>query len=280
MLIGVGGGLGGGAAPRAPRPAGRVRIEEGASLRIDLLRAEDQGWYECRVLFLDRPSADADFQNGTWIHLTVNGRDGLRGPGAGLGSELGDGPPYGLFVAPFPTSGVGGCCGPSFVPPHSEGSWKDSAAPIAPLAGQYPTPDPSLSEPGLNPLFPDVSERVSLPSTPNLLGDPPGLRGGAGPRRAEPHLHSRGQPTAHHQLEAERPGPAERGHLAGEDSVTPPGGVPHPTLSLCVPIGDVAGEERDAEHRRGGACQRGHLHVPCVQQGGHHHPHHPCARAG
>jgi len=53
--------------------AGRVRIEEGASLRIDLLRAEDQGWYECRVLFLDRHSADADFQNGTWIHLTVNG---------------------------------------------------------------------------------------------------------------------------------------------------------------------------------------------------------------
>ncbi|XP_053906651.1 protein turtle homolog A isoform X5 [Cuculus canorus] len=51
---------------------GRVRIEEGASLRIDLLRAEDQGWYECRVLFLDRHSADADFQNGTWIHLTVN----------------------------------------------------------------------------------------------------------------------------------------------------------------------------------------------------------------
>lgn len=55
-----------------PEYSGRVRIEEGASLRIDLLRAEDQGWYECRVLFLDRPSADADFQNGTWIHLTVN----------------------------------------------------------------------------------------------------------------------------------------------------------------------------------------------------------------
>ncbi|XP_009320295.1 PREDICTED: protein turtle homolog A [Pygoscelis adeliae] len=51
---------------------GRVRIEEGASLRINLLRAEDQGWYECRVLFLDRHSTDADFQNGTWIHLTVN----------------------------------------------------------------------------------------------------------------------------------------------------------------------------------------------------------------
>ncbi|XP_075301507.1 protein turtle homolog A isoform X2 [Opisthocomus hoazin] len=55
-----------------PEYIGRVRIEEGASLRIDLLRAEDQGWYECRVLFLDRHSADADFQNGTWIHLTIN----------------------------------------------------------------------------------------------------------------------------------------------------------------------------------------------------------------
>uniref|UniRef100_A0A674HKJ4 Immunoglobulin superfamily member 9 n=1 Tax=Taeniopygia guttata TaxID=59729 RepID=A0A674HKJ4_TAEGU len=56
-----------------PEYAGRVRLEEGASLRLDLLRAEDQGWYECRVLFLDRHSSDADFQNGTWIHLTVNG---------------------------------------------------------------------------------------------------------------------------------------------------------------------------------------------------------------
>ncbi|KAM6037980.1 LOW QUALITY PROTEIN: protein turtle homolog A [Theristicus caerulescens] len=55
-----------------PEYIGRVRIEEGASLRIDLLRAEDQGWYECRVLFLDRHNTDADFQNGTWIHLTVN----------------------------------------------------------------------------------------------------------------------------------------------------------------------------------------------------------------
>lgn len=76
-----GGGLGDGdvaepPAANVPGSAGRVRIEEGASLRIDLLRAEDQGWYECRVLFLDRPSADADFQNGTWIHLTVNGTDG------------------------------------------------------------------------------------------------------------------------------------------------------------------------------------------------------------
>ncbi|XP_064031849.1 protein turtle homolog A isoform X3 [Pogoniulus pusillus] len=51
---------------------GRVRIERGASLRISALRAADQGWYECRVLFLDRHSTDADFRNGSWIHLTVN----------------------------------------------------------------------------------------------------------------------------------------------------------------------------------------------------------------
>ncbi|KAM6234351.1 LOW QUALITY PROTEIN: protein turtle homolog A [Porphyrio hochstetteri] len=55
-----------------PEYIGRVRVEEGASLRIERLRAQDQGWYECRVLFLDRHSTDADFQNGTWIHLTVN----------------------------------------------------------------------------------------------------------------------------------------------------------------------------------------------------------------
>ncbi|XP_075763325.1 protein turtle homolog A [Pelodiscus sinensis] len=55
-----------------PEYVGRVRIQEGASLRIDLLRTEDQGWYECRVLFLDRHSNDDEFRNGTWIHLTVN----------------------------------------------------------------------------------------------------------------------------------------------------------------------------------------------------------------
>ncbi|XP_019342536.2 protein turtle homolog A [Alligator mississippiensis] len=55
-----------------PEYVGRVRIQEGASLRIDLLRTEDQGWYECRVLFLDRHNNDDEFQNGTWIHLTVN----------------------------------------------------------------------------------------------------------------------------------------------------------------------------------------------------------------
>ncbi|XP_070806770.1 protein turtle homolog A [Pituophis catenifer annectens] len=55
-----------------PDYVGRVRIQAGASLQIDQLRAEDQGWYECRVLFLNRPNNDDEFQNGTWTQLIVN----------------------------------------------------------------------------------------------------------------------------------------------------------------------------------------------------------------
>ncbi|XP_063172729.1 protein turtle homolog A [Candoia aspera] len=55
-----------------PDYIGRVRVQAGASLQIDRLRSEDQGWYECRVLFLSRPNSDDEFQNGTWIYLVVN----------------------------------------------------------------------------------------------------------------------------------------------------------------------------------------------------------------
>lgn len=51
---------------------GRVRLQTGASLQIEGLRVEDQGWYECRVLFLDQHSPEQDFANGSWVHLTVN----------------------------------------------------------------------------------------------------------------------------------------------------------------------------------------------------------------
>nr|XP_044997413.1 protein turtle homolog A isoform X2 [Jaculus jaculus] len=55
-----------------PDYVGRVRLQTGASLQIEGLRVEDQGWYECRVLFLDRHSPEEDFANGSWVHLTVN----------------------------------------------------------------------------------------------------------------------------------------------------------------------------------------------------------------
>uniref|UniRef100_G3WBS5 Immunoglobulin superfamily member 9 n=1 Tax=Sarcophilus harrisii TaxID=9305 RepID=G3WBS5_SARHA len=55
-----------------PHYVGRVRLQEGASLLIEKLQTEDQGWYECRVLFLDQPNPEDDFANGSWVHLTVN----------------------------------------------------------------------------------------------------------------------------------------------------------------------------------------------------------------
>ncbi|EHB13675.1 turtle-like protein A [Heterocephalus glaber] len=55
-----------------PDYVGRVQLQTGASLQIVGLRVEDQGWYECRVLFLDRHSPEEDFANGSWVHLTVN----------------------------------------------------------------------------------------------------------------------------------------------------------------------------------------------------------------
>lgn len=66
----------------APLP-GRVRLQKGASLQIEGLRAEDQGWYECRVLFLDQHSPEDDSANGSWVHLTVNCRKQVVEEGGG-----------------------------------------------------------------------------------------------------------------------------------------------------------------------------------------------------
>lgn len=181
----AGGDRGGGedaAGPEAATPAvtvasgraGRVRIEEGASLRIDQLRAEDQGWYECRVLFLDRHSTDADFQNGTWIHLTVNGTVRSRPPPRWL------------------------CPVPAEISPPAWGWIRWTSVNLG------------------------VRVCIRFYSPPHLPGDPPRLRGGAGPRQAESHLPSRRQPPARRHLEEKRPGCPERGHGAGEDP-NPPG---------------------------------------------------------
>ncbi|XP_018598161.2 protein turtle homolog B isoform X1 [Scleropages formosus] len=52
-----------------PEYAGRAMLHGVASLRIEQLRSEDQGWYECRLLMLEQ-QYDA-FYNGSWVHLTV-----------------------------------------------------------------------------------------------------------------------------------------------------------------------------------------------------------------
>ncbi|XP_058876510.1 uncharacterized protein LOC117966102 [Acipenser ruthenus] len=52
-----------------PNYQGRVSLAHGASLRIDGLLLQDEGWFECRILFLDRQ--EDEFQNGTWTFLSI-----------------------------------------------------------------------------------------------------------------------------------------------------------------------------------------------------------------
>lgn len=44
-----------------------------ASLNLTNVREDDQGWYECKVFYLDRTGSP---DNGTWIHLDVHGECG------------------------------------------------------------------------------------------------------------------------------------------------------------------------------------------------------------
>ncbi|XP_078062291.1 protein turtle homolog A-like isoform X2 [Mustelus asterias] len=47
---------------------GRLSLLEGASLRVNNLRAGDEGWYQCRILFLIQPYHSL---NGSWVYLSV-----------------------------------------------------------------------------------------------------------------------------------------------------------------------------------------------------------------
>ncbi|XP_051690467.1 protein turtle homolog B isoform X1 [Oryctolagus cuniculus] len=53
-----------------PEYAGRASLHDKASLRLEQVRSEDQGWYECKVLMLDQQYDT--FHNGSWVHLTIN----------------------------------------------------------------------------------------------------------------------------------------------------------------------------------------------------------------
>uniref|UniRef100_A0A672P0R5 Uncharacterized LOC107553037 n=1 Tax=Sinocyclocheilus grahami TaxID=75366 RepID=A0A672P0R5_SINGR len=52
-----------------PNYRGRVSLSRGASLLVDKLTLEDEGWFECRILLLDRTD---EFQNGTWNFLSIS----------------------------------------------------------------------------------------------------------------------------------------------------------------------------------------------------------------
>ncbi|XP_062854797.1 protein turtle homolog A [Trichomycterus rosablanca] len=60
----------GGYTPRVhPDYKGRVFLIRGASLVVDGLTLEDEGWFECRILLLDRTTDE--FRNGTWTFLSI-----------------------------------------------------------------------------------------------------------------------------------------------------------------------------------------------------------------
>ncbi|XP_071390323.1 protein turtle homolog A [Centroberyx affinis] len=57
-------------APRVhPNYKGRVSLTRGASLLVERLTLEDEGWFECRILLLD--SKTDEFRNGTWTFLSI-----------------------------------------------------------------------------------------------------------------------------------------------------------------------------------------------------------------
>ncbi|XP_029618630.1 protein turtle homolog A [Salmo trutta] len=57
-------------APRVhPNYKGRVSLTRGASLLVEGLSLEDEGWFECRILLLDRTTDE--FRNGTWTFLSI-----------------------------------------------------------------------------------------------------------------------------------------------------------------------------------------------------------------
>uniref|UniRef100_A0A3P8UHB0 Immunoglobulin superfamily, member 9a n=1 Tax=Cynoglossus semilaevis TaxID=244447 RepID=A0A3P8UHB0_CYNSE len=52
-----------------PEYEGRASLRDVTSLSLDDLRVEDQGWYECRILVLDRPTEE--LKNSSWTLLSV-----------------------------------------------------------------------------------------------------------------------------------------------------------------------------------------------------------------
>lgn len=69
----------------SPSPTGRVSLTQGASLLVEKLTLEDEGWFECRILLLD--SEKDDFRNGTWTFLSITGA-ALRGFGNSRGASF------------------------------------------------------------------------------------------------------------------------------------------------------------------------------------------------
>lgn len=52
----------------------RISLADEASLNLTKVREEDQGLYECKIVYLNRlPTAE----NGTWVYLEVRGESSM-----------------------------------------------------------------------------------------------------------------------------------------------------------------------------------------------------------
>ena len=60
---------------------GRVSLTGGASLLVEGLSLEDEGWFECRILLLDHTTDE--LRNGTWTFLSITGVTRQRDPRPG-----------------------------------------------------------------------------------------------------------------------------------------------------------------------------------------------------
>lgn len=52
----------------------RVRLVDGISLEISHIKEQDEGWYECKVVYIDGVGNGDNKSNGTWIYLNVNSK--------------------------------------------------------------------------------------------------------------------------------------------------------------------------------------------------------------
>lgn len=53
---------------------GRVHLVNGISLEISHIQEFDEGWYECKVIYVDGVENEKNKSNGTWIYLNVNSK--------------------------------------------------------------------------------------------------------------------------------------------------------------------------------------------------------------
>lgn len=76
--------------------ADRVRLVNGISLEISHIQEVDEGWYECKLIYLDGIDNENLNSNGTWIYLNVHSKSNI------CIYILSNGPTLKIFLFPQP----------------------------------------------------------------------------------------------------------------------------------------------------------------------------------